>query len=120
VLATLLANVGTLVAFRTAPADAATLAPLLPPFAPGDLTALPARHCYLRTTSPGPPWTVSAATLAPSPPRRDEAGLAALAAARRLPGRPLRLPGSPRAMPASRAAVAALPEDPRPSPGRAG
>ena len=109
VLATLLANVATVVSFRTAPGDAGVLAPLLPPFTPVDLAALPARHAYLRTLGPDAPWAVSMATLPPVPARRDDDALEALAARRRLPGRPMVLPAAARQ---DRSRAAQLPDGP--------
>lgn len=93
VLATLLANTGTLVAFRTGPADADTLAPLLAPFDAADLAALAPYECYWRVPTPAGPRTAAARTTPPSAPVRDENGLRALSAALRVPGRPVTAPG---------------------------
>lgn len=62
VLSTLLANVATLVSFRTGPADAEVLAPYFPPFAADDLTALAPYECYWRFPAPAGPAVVSART----------------------------------------------------------
>jgi hypothetical protein len=88
-LETLLANVATLIAFRTAPDDAETLAPYLPPYEPADLTALAPGHSYWRTPGPAGPHTTAAATPPPKPPLRDGEAVTALAARLRPPGRPL-------------------------------
>jgi hypothetical protein len=59
-LETLLANVATLVAFRTAPADADALAPYVSPYEPADLTALAPGETYWRTPGRRGPHTTAA------------------------------------------------------------
>jgi molybdopterin-guanine dinucleotide biosynthesis protein len=90
VLSTLLANVGTLVAFRTGSADAEYLAPLFDPFDADDLRAQAAHECYWHLTVDGTPQpVVSARSLPPAPPCRSGDDLDRFAAYARLPGRPL-------------------------------
>ena len=90
ILSTLLANVGTLVAFRTGSADAEYLAPLFDPFDADDLRAQAAHECYWRLTVDGTPQpVVSARSLPPAPPWRSGDDLDRFAANARLPGRPL-------------------------------
>ena len=90
VLSTLLANVSTLVTFRTSPSDAEVLAPMLPPFEPADLVLLDAYECYWRSPVAGrAPQTVSARTLPLAAPIRDDAEVLRLAARIQVPGRPL-------------------------------
>jgi hypothetical protein len=90
VLSTLLANVGTLVAFRTGAADAEYLAPLFDPFDAADLRAQAAHECYWRLTLDGTPQpVVSARSLAPATPARGGTELDRYTAAARLPGRRL-------------------------------
>jgi RecA/RadA recombinase len=92
VLSTLLANVGSLVAFRTGSADADYLSPLFDPFDADDLRAQAAHECYWRLTVDGTPQpVVSARSLPPTPSRRAGADLDRYTAAVRLPGRPLLL-----------------------------
>ena len=79
VLATLLANVSTLVSFRTGPADAEVLAPLMSPFDAEDLAALAPYECYWRVPAAVGPVVVSARTRALPSPVRDESGIADLA-----------------------------------------
>jgi DNA helicase HerA-like ATPase len=95
VLATLLANAGTVVTFRTAPGDAETLAPLMAPFTPEDLVSLAPYECYWRVPSATGPQVVSARTRPLPPPVRSEDELQALASRLRVPGVPL----SPQAAP---------------------
>jgi hypothetical protein len=90
-LATLLANVATLVAFRTAPGDARTLAPFLPPYEPADLTSLAPGHTYWRTPGPAGPHTTAAATPPPGPALREHAQVTELRRALRPPGRAMAL-----------------------------
>lgn len=90
VLSTLLANVSTLVTFRTSPSDADVLAPMLPPFEPADLVLLDAYECYWRAPVAGrAPHTVSARTLPLPPPIRTDEDVDRLAARVRVRGRPL-------------------------------
>ena len=90
VLSTLLANVGTLVAFRTGSADAEYLASMFDPFDADDLRSQAAHECYWRLTTDGTPQpVVSARSLPPVPPCRSGTGLDAFAAAARVAGRPL-------------------------------
>ena len=90
VLSTLLANVGTLVAFRTGSADADYLASMFDPFDADDLRAQAAHECYWRLTADGTPQpVVSARSLPPATPARGDADLERFAAAVRLAGRPL-------------------------------
>jgi molybdopterin-guanine dinucleotide biosynthesis protein len=90
VLSTLLANVGTLVAFRTGAADAEYLAPLFDPFDAADLRAQTAHECYWRLTVDGTPQpVVSARSLPPATPCRAGSAIDRHAAAVRLAGRPL-------------------------------
>ncbi|HVF05279.1 MAG TPA: DUF87 domain-containing protein [Frankiaceae bacterium] len=67
VLETLLANVATLVTFRTAPGDAEVLAPFLAPFDADDLLTLAPHECYWRIPTAVGPRPVAART-APLPP----------------------------------------------------
>lgn len=91
VLATLLANAATLVALRTSPVDAETVAPYFTPFDATDLMAQKPFHGYWRL--PGrhnETGTVTAArSLPPTPPVRSPDEVTALLPALRLPGRPL-------------------------------
>jgi RecA/RadA recombinase len=90
VLSTLLANVGTLVAFRTGSADAEYLAPMFDPFDAADLRAQAAHECYWRLTVDGTPQpVVSARSLAPVAPRREGVDLDEYVAAVRAAGQPL-------------------------------
>ncbi|HEX8001598.1 MAG TPA: type IV secretion system DNA-binding domain-containing protein [Mycobacteriales bacterium] len=90
VLSTLLANVGTLVAFRTGSADAEYLASMFDPFDADDLRAQAAHECYWRLTVDGTPQpVVSARSLPPVPPCRSGPGLDEFAAVARVAGRPL-------------------------------
>jgi molybdopterin-guanine dinucleotide biosynthesis protein len=90
VLSTLLANVGTLVAFRTGSADADYLAPLFDPFNADDLRAQAAHECYWRLTVDGTPQpVVSGRSLPPAPEHRRGPEADAFTAAVRLSGRPL-------------------------------
>jgi molybdopterin-guanine dinucleotide biosynthesis protein len=90
VLSTLLANVGTLVAFRTGSADAEYLAPLFDPFDAADLRVQAAHECYWRLTLDGTPQpVVSARSLPPATPARVGVELDRFAEAVRLAGRPL-------------------------------
>ncbi|HVF19498.1 MAG TPA: type IV secretion system DNA-binding domain-containing protein [Mycobacteriales bacterium] len=90
VLSTLLANVGTLVAFRTGSADAEYLASMFDPFDADDLRTQAAHECYWRLTVDGTPQpVVSARSLPPVPPSRSGPGLDEFAAAARVAGRPL-------------------------------
>ena len=92
VLSTLLANVGTLAAFRTGSADADYLAPLLPPFDADDLRAQAAHECYWRITRDGTPQpVVSARSLPPATALRSGHDADRLADDVRLPGRPIQL-----------------------------
>jgi hypothetical protein len=88
-LSTLLANVGTLVSFRTAPGDARVLAPYVAPFDAEDLTALAPFESYWRTPGPCGPQVIAAATRAPGPALRSDAEIEELARRLRVPGRPL-------------------------------
>ena len=67
------ANVGSLVAFRTGSADADYLAPLFDPFAADDLRAQAAHECYWRLTVDGTPQPVVSARSLP-PVARSRAG----------------------------------------------
>jgi len=90
VLSTLLANVGTLIAFRTGSADAEYLAPLFDPFDAADLRAQAAHECYWRLTLDGTPQpVVSARSLPPATPARAGVELDRFAGAVRIAGRPL-------------------------------
>ena len=92
VLSTLLANVGTLVAFRTGAADAEYLAPMFDPFDAADLRAQAAYECYWRLTTNGTPQPVtSARSLTPPDPIRDADALRRFTNNVRVPGRPLHL-----------------------------
>ncbi|GAC1442380.1 MAG: hypothetical protein NVSMB55_12950 [Mycobacteriales bacterium] len=92
VLATLLANAGTVVTFRTAPGDAEVLAPLMSPFGADDLGGLAPYECYWRIPATAGPQVVSARTRPlPAPVRTDDQA-AALAGPLRIPGRPLATP----------------------------
>lgn len=92
VLSTLLANVGTLVAFRTGAADAEYLAPMFDPFEADDLRSQAAYECYWRLTLDGTPQpVVSARSLPPPETIRHGDVLRALTDGVRLPGQPLRL-----------------------------
>jgi hypothetical protein len=92
VLSTLLANVGTLVAFRTGTADAEYLAPMFDPFDAADLRGQAAYECYWRLTTDNTPQPVTSARSLP-PPNAIRAGyaLCRFAEGARLPGRPLHL-----------------------------
>jgi hypothetical protein len=92
ILATLLANAGTVVTFRTAPGDAEVLAPLMAPFTAEDLVALAPYECYWRTPAPAGPQVVSARTRPLPAPLRDEQRIRDLASRVRVPGRPLAVP----------------------------
>jgi hypothetical protein len=90
VLSTLMANVGSTVAFRTGAADAEYLAPLFDPFDAADLRAQAAYECYWRLTVNGTPEpVVSARALPPATPLRAGTELARFTDVARLPGRPL-------------------------------
>jgi molybdopterin-guanine dinucleotide biosynthesis protein len=90
VLSTLLANVGTLVAFRTGSADADYLAPMFDPFDAADLRAQAAHECYWRLTVDGTPQpVVSARSLPPVTALRGGVDLDQYVAAVRAAGRPL-------------------------------
>jgi len=90
VLSTLLANVGTLVAFRTGTADAEYLAPMFDPFDAADLRGQAAYECYWRLTTNNTPQPVtSARSLAPPNAIRDGDALHRFAERARLPGQPL-------------------------------
>jgi energy-coupling factor transporter ATP-binding protein EcfA2 len=89
VLATLLANAGTIVTFRTAPGDADVLAPMMAPFTADDLVTLAPYECYWRIPDEAGPQVVSARTRPLLPPVRSDDEAAALAARVRVPGRPL-------------------------------
>jgi hypothetical protein len=67
VLSTLLANVGTLIAFRTGAADAEYLAPMFAPFDAADLRAQAAYECYWRLTTDSTPQPVTSARSQPPP-----------------------------------------------------
>jgi len=88
-LSTLLAGVGSLVAFRTAPGDARVLAPYIHPFDADDLTALAPHESYWRTPGPLGPQVIAATTTPPANPLRGDAEVAALKSRLRIPGRPL-------------------------------
>lgn len=92
VLSTLLANVGTLVAFRTGTADAEYLAPMFDPFDAADLRGQGAYECYWRLTTNNTPQPVTSARSLP-PPEAIRGGdtLRRFSEGARLPGRPLRL-----------------------------
>ncbi|MDQ1700289.1 MAG: hypothetical protein QOG34_2152, partial [Frankiaceae bacterium] len=91
VLSTLLANVGTLVAFRTGTADAEYLAPMFDPFDAADLRGQAAYECYWRLTTNNTPQPVtSARSLPPPKPIRDGDALRRFAERARLCGQPLR------------------------------
>jgi hypothetical protein len=94
-LSTLLANVSTLVTFRTAPGDARVLAPYMAPFDAADLSALAGHDCYWRSTGLSGPQVTAAHSRPPLQALRDDAHVAALAVRRRLPGRPLRVAQAP-------------------------
>jgi hypothetical protein len=94
VLATLLANAGTVVTFRTAPGDADVLASMMTPFTADDLAALAPYECYWRIPSAIGPQVVSARTRALPPPLRTDGEAAALAARLRIPGHRLAVPES--------------------------
>jgi hypothetical protein len=90
VLSTLLANVGTLVAFRTGTADAEYLAPMFDPFAAADLRGQAAYECYWRLTTNNTPQPVTSARSLPPPGAiRDGDALSRFVNGARLPGRPL-------------------------------
>jgi hypothetical protein len=92
VLSTLLANVGTLVAFRTGSADAEYLAPTFDPFDAADLRAQAAYECYWRLMTNGTPQPVTSARSLPPPAAvRDGEALRRFTERVRLPGRPLHL-----------------------------
>jgi hypothetical protein len=95
ILATLLANAGTVVTFRTAPGDAEVLAPLMAPFTADDLTGLAPYECYWRTPAPTGPQVVSARTRALPDAHRDDVQIRRLARRLRVPGRPLATPAPP-------------------------
>lgn len=95
ILATLLANAGTVVTFRTAPGDAEVLAPLMAPFTADDLVALAPYECYWRTPAPAGPQVVSARTRALPDPIRDDDQIRELASQLRVPGRSLAVPQPP-------------------------
>ncbi|HVB27795.1 MAG TPA: type IV secretion system DNA-binding domain-containing protein [Mycobacteriales bacterium] len=92
VLETLLANVGTLTVFATAPGDAVRLAPFVAPLDAADLGTQAPFECTWRLPGPDGPQVVTARTRALGPPLRSEAETTTLAAALRLRGRPLVAP----------------------------
>jgi hypothetical protein len=89
VLATLLANAGTVVTFRTAPGDAEVLAPMMTPFTADDLAALAPYECYWRIPSAAGPQVVSARTRPLPRPVRTNDEATVLATRLRVAGRPL-------------------------------
>jgi hypothetical protein len=94
VLATLLANAGTLVTFRTAPGDAEVLAPFMAPFDAADLAALAPYECYWRVPTAAGPRPVAARTRALGERSRTDDEIGALWARLRLAGLPM--PREPR------------------------
>jgi len=92
-LSTLLAGVGSLVAFRTAPGDARVLAPYIHPFDADDLTALAPHESYWRTPGPLGPQVIAATTTPPANPLRGDAEVDGLKSRLRIPGRPLDVGG---------------------------
>ncbi|MHB8340842.1 MAG: hypothetical protein ACYDB7_06660, partial [Mycobacteriales bacterium] len=94
VLATLLANVATLVSFRPGAADAAALAAQFQPLGAADLLSLPAFGCCWRLAAgAGERRLVTARTLPPAPPVRGPQEVTRLVGElrTRVPCRPLRL-----------------------------
>jgi hypothetical protein len=90
VLTTLLANVATLVSFRTSPGDAEVLAPYMAPFDAADLTALAPYESYWRVPTLRGPEAVAARTHGLGPALRDDDKVTALAARLRVAGLPMR------------------------------
>ncbi|MDX6287682.1 MAG: hypothetical protein QOG53_3167 [Frankiales bacterium] len=89
VLTTLLANVGTLVTFRTAPGDALVLEPFLTPFNADDLAALAPYECYWRIPTVDGPRVTAARTRPLDEPKRSNDEIRRLAAKLRVAGQPL-------------------------------
>ena len=90
VLTTLLANVATLVSFRTSPGDADVLAPYMAPFDAADLTALAPYETYWRRPTPHGPEAVAARTVPLGRALRGGCDLDAFATRLRVAGAPMR------------------------------